>query len=76
MKKIHVALVGYGNIGTGFCSNLHENRAILAERTGLDIELRYVCDIDLERERWFKFRDSETRRQIDAWLKDVGVLGR
>ena len=29
-----------------------------------------------ERERWFKFRDSETRRRIDAWLKDVGVLGR
>ena len=28
-----------------------------------------------ERERWFEFRDDETRRQIDAWLEAVGVLG-
>jgi hypothetical protein len=27
-----------------------------------------------ERERWFEFRDDETRRQIDAWLQAVGVL--
>ncbi len=28
-----------------------------------------------ERERWFEFRDDETRRQIDAWLEAVGVSG-
>jgi len=28
-----------------------------------------------ERERWFEFRDNQTRRQIDAWLEAVGVLG-
>jgi len=27
-----------------------------------------------ERERWFKFRDEDLRRRIDAWLEGVGLL--
>jgi len=54
MKSVGVALVGYGNIGTGFCANLHDNHAVIAARTGIDIRLKYVCDIDFERQRWFK----------------------
>ena len=27
-----------------------------------------------ERESWFAFRDEDLRRQIDAWLEEVGLL--
>lgn len=27
-----------------------------------------------ERDRWFEFRDEDLRRQIDAWLEEVGLL--
>lgn len=35
-----------------------------------DVLLRYPD----ERERWFEFRDSALRREIDAWLESVGLL--
>lgn len=35
-----------------------------------DVLVRYPD----QRERWFEFRDSETRREVDAWLQAVGVL--
>lgn len=81
MRKINVALVGYGNIGTGFCSNLYENHDIVAGRTGLEINLKYVCDIDLERERWFKvdpsicvrdYRQVEDDPEVDIVIELVG----
>ncbi len=81
MKKIKVALVGYGNIGTGFCANLNENHDLIARRLGLDINIKHVCDIDLERERWFKvdpsicvrdYRDVEDDPEVDIVVELVG----
>jgi len=73
MKRVHVALVGYGNIGTGFCANLHENHDLIVERTGIDIRLKYVCDIDFERERWFKVPPSKCVRDYKVVEDDPEV---
>jgi hypothetical protein len=37
-----------------------------------DVQIRYPD----ERERWFTFRDAETRKQVESWLQSVGVLER
>jgi len=47
MKKINVGLIGFGNIGSGVIKILRERRALLGEKTGLDICLKKVCDLDL-----------------------------
>jgi homoserine dehydrogenase len=77
MKKINVALVGYGNIGTGFCANLNENHDLISGRLGLDIHLKHVCDIDLERDRWFKVDPSicsrDYRRVVDDPEVDIVI---
>ena len=81
MKRVNVALVGYGNIGTGFCANLHTNHDHIADRLGLDINLKHVCDIDLKRERWFKvdpslcvkdYRVVEDDPEVDIVVELVG----
>ena len=51
MKTIGVAILGFGTVGAGVAKGLLENRAVLRERTGLDIELRRVADLDTTTDR-------------------------
>lgn len=43
MKK--VAVMGYGTIGSGVVEILEKNREIIAEKTGHQIEVKYVLDL-------------------------------
>lgn len=40
-----VAILGYGNIGSGVATVLFENRELIRKRTGVDVELKYVLDL-------------------------------
>ena len=51
MSKIGVGVIGYGTIGAGVIDILQKNRALIQSRTGKDIELKVVADIDFERPR-------------------------
>ncbi|MEZ4525754.1 MAG: homoserine dehydrogenase [Desulfobacterales bacterium] len=51
MKQIHVAILGFGTVGSGVAKILLENREILRARTGVDLNLKYVADIDTEKDR-------------------------
>ncbi|MDD5450129.1 MAG: homoserine dehydrogenase [Candidatus Omnitrophica bacterium] len=46
MKKINVGLIGYGTIGSGVAAVLAQRKARIKELTGIDIELKYICDKD------------------------------
>lgn len=51
MKQIGVAILGFGTVGAGVAKGLVENADVLRERTGLDIVLRRVADLDTETDR-------------------------
>ncbi|MFA5096552.1 MAG: homoserine dehydrogenase [Candidatus Omnitrophota bacterium] len=51
MKKINVGLIGFGNIGSGVVKILRDRKALLSEKTGLDINIKKVCDLDLSSRR-------------------------
>lgn len=51
MKKINVGLIGFGNVGSGVVKILRERRSFLAEKIGLEINIKKVCDKDLSRRR-------------------------
>ena len=51
MRTVRIALLGCGTVGTGVARILLEDRAMLAERTGIDFDLRYVVDLDTARPR-------------------------
>lgn len=58
MKKIRVGLIGFGTIGTGVVKNILSNGELIAQRTGIRLELARVMDIDLKRERDVKLDPS------------------
>ena len=45
-KKVRVGIVGFGTVGSGVAKILIEQRVEILERTGMDIELAKVVDLD------------------------------
>jgi len=51
VAQIGVGIIGFGKVGTGTAKNLVEKSKLYRERYGLELGLRAVCDIDLDRPR-------------------------
>ncbi len=56
--KIKVSIIGFGTVGAGVAENLLANRGVIATRTGLDVELVHVADLDTTRDRGVKLPDG------------------
>jgi homoserine dehydrogenase len=50
-REINVGIIGFGTVGSGTVRILLENSAQLKSRTGLDIRVRKVADLDITRDR-------------------------
>jgi homoserine dehydrogenase len=51
MKRINIGLIGFGTIGCGVVKVLSEKKERLAQVAGAELNLKWVCDIDLSRSR-------------------------
>lgn len=50
-KQINMGLLGFGTVGTGVVKMLLENKDIIDARVGCPLNLKYIADIDMERDR-------------------------
>jgi len=73
MEKASVALVGFGTVGTGVAKILLNKKKELAERTGFLIELKYVVDSDLARDRGIRLPRGLLTNDLEAVLRDPDV---
>ncbi|GAB6166034.1 homoserine dehydrogenase [Thermostilla marina] len=73
METAKVAVIGFGTIGSGTAKILLEAKDRLAERAGKRIELAYVCDKDLTRERNVKVPAELLTSNLDDVLEDPDV---
>ena len=51
MKRINIGLIGFGNIGSGVVKILRDKKSFLCEKTGLDINIKKICDQDIVSKR-------------------------
>lgn len=51
MRQIGIGIAGFGTIGVGVYKHLVGNRRLLSERLGLELTVKKVADLDIERER-------------------------
>ena len=51
MKQVGVGILGFGTVGAGVADGLLRNRAVMAERLGVDIVLRKIADLDITTDR-------------------------
>jgi homoserine dehydrogenase len=46
MRKMAIGLIGFGNVGSGVVKILRDKKTFLAEKIGLEIDVRKICDKD------------------------------
>ncbi len=51
MKKINIGLMGFGNVGSGVVKVLRDKKILLAQKTGLDINIKKIFDKDISSKR-------------------------
>lgn len=51
MKKVKVGILGFGTVGAGVAAILLNNRQVIAKRTGVDLELAGIADLDITSDR-------------------------
>ncbi|MBQ4439730.1 MAG: homoserine dehydrogenase [Kiritimatiellae bacterium] len=54
MKQIGVGILGFGTVGAGVADGLLRNRETFARRLGVDVVLKKIADLDIERDRGVK----------------------
>ncbi|MBN3032733.1 MAG: homoserine dehydrogenase [Candidatus Saganbacteria bacterium] len=52
MKKINIGIIGFGTVGSAVAEVLRKNKAVIAERAGVGIGLKAVCDIRRIKTSW------------------------
>ena len=68
-----IALVGFGTIGTGVARILYGKTEELRAKTGLDVSLSTVCDIDITTPRGVDVPDGVLTTNVDDVLNDPDV---
>ncbi|MBN2831668.1 MAG: homoserine dehydrogenase [Candidatus Omnitrophica bacterium] len=83
MKKINIGLIGFGNIGSGVVRILRDKKSLLSKKTGLDINIRRICDKDISSKRSISVEKSLLTRnpkdiiedpQIDIMVELIGGI--
>src|ERR1700722_5742171 len=66
-QSIGICLLGCGTIGTGVVRIIHEQRELIAKRTGLNLELQHIVERDPAKARAFAKIPihSDAERAID-----------
>ena len=73
MKKIKVGIIGFGTIGAGVVKTLKARRTMLREKSGIDIEIRRICDKDLNRKRPVKVPRKLLTKSVSKVLYDPQI---
>lgn len=55
MQPVYLGLIGCGTVGTGVARLLIEQQQMIRQRTGMPLVLKYVADLDKERDRGLTF---------------------
>jgi homoserine dehydrogenase len=73
MNKINVGLIGFGNVGSGVVKILREKKQLLCEKTGVEINIKKICDKDLVSKRAVCVEKSLLTRSPDEIIADPQI---
>jgi len=73
MRSINVGLIGFGTVGTGVVKALLAKKKVLAERSGIVINLIKIADKKLHRRRGIRLPKNILTSDIDSVLTDKNI---
>ncbi|MCE9501516.1 MAG: homoserine dehydrogenase, partial [Leptospira sp.] len=82
MKTINIGLVGAGTVGSGVIEILKKNRSLIAERTGIDLNLSMICDTNPALAKKYpeikivsEYKEITNNASINILIETVGGTG-
>ena len=81
MKKINIAIIGLGNIGSYLFKYLKQNRKILAKKNNCIPNITYVCaknknkkrNFRVQKKQWLKnYLDATKKKDVDLIIELIG----
>ena len=72
-RKINIGLIGFGNVGAGMIKILRDKKAMLREKTGMEIVLKKVCDKDVSSKRGVSLDKSLLTANVSDILDDPQI---
>lgn len=70
---INVGIIGFGTVGTGTAKILINNRSVIRERTGIDINLKNIADLDIKKNRGVKLKKGVLTTDARAVINDPAI---
>ncbi|RUM91873.1 MAG: homoserine dehydrogenase [Thermodesulfatator sp.] len=69
-NELNIGLLGFGTVGSGTAKILLANRQLLEERAGCPVNLKWICDKDLESDRGFPVPSEILTDDIEKLFND------
>lgn len=73
MRTIHIGLIGFGTIGAGVAEVLLKRRDHFRNKTGVDLNLKMICDKDLNSKRRIAVSKKILTKDINKVLTDPEI---
>ncbi|HJV36834.1 homoserine dehydrogenase [Geomonas sp.] len=73
MKQIKIGLLGFGTIGAGVVKLLKENSSLISEKTGAQLSLKTIADLDITTDRGVSTDGIKLTTNADEVLSDPEI---
>lgn len=73
MKKVNVGLIGFGTIGTGVVKLFKNSAELINKKSGVEVELIKICDIDLKTDRGIKIDKNILTKDVNEIINNPDI---
>ncbi len=70
---INVGILGFGNVGSGTVKILLRNRELIKKRTGIDINIKRIADIDIKKDRGVSLSEGILTEDVLSVIDDPAI---
>ena len=74
MKEIKVGIIGFGTVGAGVAENLLLNKEVIAKRTGVNVTLTRIADLDITTDRGIAIPEGVLTTDASLAIKECDII--
>jgi len=72
-KDVNIGLIGIGTIGSGVVKILNKNSNLIEKRTNIRLNLKKVCDLNLEQAKKLNLNDEQLTKNYEELISDKDI---
>lgn len=72
-QGVGIGIIGFGTVGSGTVKVLLQNSGLIRQRLGFGLDLKYVADLDVKRDRGVALPEGVLIKDADKIIGDPGI---